>query len=87
MRVSIRPALIEFWEIFRDRENTRLAIEVDSVSRVDGKFDLARFRSKPGNLIAHGHSLPQLLGQPHSIGRVAPHVQFVDGAAQTSARE
>src|ERR1700756_949294 len=32
MRVSIRPALIEFREIFRDRENTRLAIEVDSVS-------------------------------------------------------
>jgi hypothetical protein len=82
MRVSIRPALVEFWEIFRDRENTRLAIEVDSVSRVDGKFDLSRFRSKPGNLIAHGHSLPQLLGHEHAISRVAPDVQFVDGAAQ-----
>jgi hypothetical protein len=59
-----------------------LAIEVDSVSRLDGKFDLARFRSKPGNLIAHSHSLPQLLGHEHPICGVAPHVQFVDGAAQ-----
>jgi hypothetical protein len=53
MRISIRPALIEFWEIFRDRENTRLAIKVDSVGRVNRKFDLARFRAKPRDLISH----------------------------------
>jgi hypothetical protein len=70
MRVSIRPALIELWEIFRDRENTRLAIEVDSVSRVDDEFDLPRFCSKPCDLVSHGYSLPQLLGHEHAPGSV-----------------
>src|SRR5579872_4788492 len=79
---SIGFAAIELRYVFRHCKNAGLAVEVDSVGRVDRKFDLARFCSKPGDLIAHGHSLPQFLGQPHSIGRVAPHVQFVDGAAQ-----
>ena len=79
---QFRPALIEFWEIFRDRENTWLAIEVDSVGRVDRKLDLSRFRAKPVDLISHGYPLPQLLCHEHAIGWVAPHVQFVDGAAQ-----
>src|SRR5579864_1938376 len=82
MRISIRLALIELREILRDRKNTRLAVEVDSVGRVDRKFDLARFCSKPGDLVSHSDSLPQLLGHEHPICRVAPHVQFVDGTAQ-----
>jgi hypothetical protein len=58
---SICFAVIEFRQILGYGKDARLTIEVDPVSRVDRKLDLAGFRAKPGDLISHGYPLPQLL--------------------------